>query len=323
MEITAQAIADMLGGELVGDPAAVVNAPARIEQARKGNICFLANPKYEHYIYDTRASVLLVNRSFVPKQAVPATLIKVDDAYAAVAQLLDYYAQLKRNRKRGNRFWARLSPKRSIACSARIGRGTYIAPQVYVGPHVKIGRNCEIHPGVRILHDCVIGDNCILHANAVIGDDGFGFAPLPDGSYRKIPQLGNVVVEDDVEIGAGTTVDRSTMGSTIIRRGVKLGNLCNIAHNVEVGEHTVMAGLTGVAGSTKIGRRCRFGGQAGVNGHISVPDDTSLAGQSGLISAPKEPGQVMMGFPALEHGTFLRAYAKFRRNGESDEPSGQ
>jgi UDP-3-O-[3-hydroxymyristoyl] glucosamine N-acyltransferase len=318
MEMTAQAIADWLGGELVGDPAAIVTGPARIEQARKGNICFLANPKYEHYIYDTQASVLLVNRSFVPKQPVPATLILVDDAYAAVAQLLEFFAQVRKKRKRGNRLWARLSPKCSIACSARIGKGTHISPQVYVGPRVRIGRNCEIHPGVRIMHDCVIGDNCILHANAVIGEDGFGFAPLPDGSYRKIPQLGNVILEDNVDIGAGTAVDRSTMGSTIIRKGVKIGNLCEIAHNVEVGENTVMAGLTGVAGSAKIGRRCKFGGQAGINGHITVPDDTSLAGQSGLITSLKEPGQVLMGFPALEHGTFLRAYAKFRRSGQSD-----
>lgn len=319
MEITAQAIADLLGGEVVGDPAAIVTGPARIEQARPGNICFLANPKYEHYIYDTRASVLLVNRSFVPKQAVPATLVKVDDAYASVALLLEHFSRLRKAQKRGNRLWARLSPKCSIACSARIGKGTRIAPQVYVGPRVKIGRNCDIHPGVRILHDCVIGDNCILHAGVVIGDDGFGFAPQPDGSYHKIPQLGNVVVEDDVEIGAGTTVDRATMGSTLIHKGVKIGNLCNIAHNVEIGEHTVMAGLVGIAGSAKIGKRCKLGGFAAVNGHLSVPDDTTLAGHTGLITPLKASGKVMMGYPALEYGQYLRAYAHFRRNGESDE----
>ena len=319
METTAREIAEWLGGDLVGDPAAVVTGPARIEQARKGDVCFLANPKYEHYIYDTQASVLLVNRSFEPKRPVPATLIKVDDAYAAVALLLEHFKRLRQARKRGNRLWARLSPKCAIACSARIGKGTRISPQVYIGPRVKIGRNCELHPGVRILHDCVIGDNCILHANAVIGDDGFGFAPLPDGSYRKIPQLGNVVVEDDVEIGAGTTVDRSTMGSTFIRRGVKLGNLCNIAHNVDVGEDTVMAGLVGIAGSAKIGKRCKLGGFAAVNGHLTVPDDTTLAGHTGLITPLKASGKVVMGYPALEYGQYLRAYAHFRRNGESDE----
>ena len=318
MEITARTIADLLGGEVVGDPAAVVTGPARIEQARKGNVCFLANPKYEHYIYDTQASVLLVNRTFEPKQPVPATLVKVDDAYAAVSTLLDYYAQLRRDQPRGNRFWARLAPNRSIACSARIGRGTHIAPQVYVGPRVKIGRNCILHPGVRILHDCVIGDNCILHANVVIGDDGFGFAPLEDGSYRKIPQLGNVVLEDNVDIGTGTTIDRATMGSTLIHRGVKIDNLCQIGHNVEIGEDTVMAALSGIAGSAKVGKRCKIGGQSGVNGHVTVPDDTVLAGQSGIIGSVRKPGLTLMGYPALEYGTYLRAYAKFRRSGTPD-----
>jgi UDP-3-O-[3-hydroxymyristoyl] glucosamine N-acyltransferase len=278
----------------------------------------LANLKYEHYIYDTQASVLLVNRTFEPKQPVPATLVKVDDAYAAVSTLLDYYAQLRRDKPRGNRLWARLAPNRSIACSARIGQGTHIAPQVYVGPRVKIGRNCILHPGVKIFHDCVIGDGCILHANVVIGDDGFGFAPLEDGSYRKIPQLGNVVLEDNVDIGTGTTIDRATMGSTLIHRGVKIDNLCQIGHNVEIGEDTVMAALSGLAGSAKVGKRCKIGGQSGVNGHVTVPDDTVLAGQSGIIGPVRKPGLTLMGYPALEYGTYLRAYAKFRRSGAPD-----
>ena len=319
MEITAQTIAALLGGEVVGDPATVVTGPARIEQAREGNICFLANPKYEHYIYDTRASVLLVNRSFEPRQPVAATLVKVDDAYAAVPVLLDFFNRQRRSRKRGNRLWARLSLKRTIACSARIGKGTYIYPQVFVGARVKIGRNCILHPGVRVLHDCIIGDNCILHANAVIGDDGFGFAPGEDGSYHKIPQLGNVILEDNVDVGTGTTVDRATMGSTILRKGVKIDNLCQIGHNVEVGEDTVMAALSGIAGSAKIGKRCRIAGQCGVNGHIEVPDDTTLAGRTGLVSPPDKSGLTLMGYPALEIGTFMRAYVKFRRSGQPDD----
>jgi len=323
MEITARTIADLLGGEVVGDPAAVVTGPARIEQARKGNVCFYANPKYEHYIYDTKASVLLVNRTFEPKQPVPATLVKVDDAYAAVSTLLDYFSQLRHAKLRGNRLWARLSLKRSIACSARIGKGTHIGPQVYIGPHVKIGSNCILHPGVRIFHDCVIGDGCILHANVVIGDDGFGFAPMEDGSYRKIQQLGNVVLEDNVDIGAGTTIDRATMGSTLIHKGVKIDNLCQVGHNVEIGENTVMAALSGIAGSAKVGKRCKIGGQSGINGHITVPDDTVLAGQSGIIGPVRKPGLTLMGYPALEYGTYLRAYAKFRQSGASDNKGGR
>lgn len=319
MEITAQILAELLGGELVGDPQVVVVRPARIEQARKGDICFYANPKYERYVYDTKASVLLVNKSFEPKQPVPATLIRVDNAYESVSVLLDFFARMRHARVKGNRLWARLSLRRSVACSARIGKGTHIYPQVYVGPHVKVGKNCILYPGVRIYHDCVIGDNCIVHAGAVIGADGFGFAPQADGTYRKIEQLGNVVVENDVEIGANATIDRSTMGSTVIHRGVKLDNLCHIAHNVEVGEDTVMAAMTGIAGSTKIGRHCMFGGQSGVNGHVSIADDTTVAAQSGVIGTVRKSGTMLIGYPALEYGTYMRAYAKFRSSGRDDK----
>lgn len=255
MEITAKTLAEVLGGEVVGDPSVTVSGPARIEQGRKGTICFYANPKYEHYVYQTKADILLVNRDFEPKSPIAATLIKVDDAYASVAKLLSYFSSLKKRRLRGNRLAARLSLRTSVSASARIGKGTHIFPQVYVGPRVKIGSNCILYPGVRIYHDCVIGDNCILHGNAVIGADGFGFAPVEDGSYEKIPQLGNVVLEDDVEIGACTTVDRATMGSTVVRRGVKIDNLCQVAHNVEMGSDTVMAALSGIAGSAKVGSR--------------------------------------------------------------------
>ena len=318
MEITAQTLADLLGGEIVGDPRTVVTGPARIEQGRKGDVCFLANPKYEHYIYDTKASVLLVNKSFVPSAPVPATLIKVDDAYRAVSVLLDFFSRQKHARKRGNRLWARLSLRRSVACSARIGKGTYVYPQVYLGPHVKVGKNCILYPGVRIYHDCVIGDNCILHAGVVIGADGFGFAPLEDGSYRKIQQLGNVVIEDDVEIGANSTVDRATMGSTIVRKGVKIDNLCQVAHNVEVGQNTVMAALAGIAGSARIGAHCMIGGQSGVAGHVTVADGTVLAGQSGIIGNIRKPGTSLMGYPAIEYGTYMRAYAKFKRSASEE-----
>ena len=319
MEITAQTLAELLGGEIVGDPQTVVKAPARIEQARKGDICFYANPKYEKYVYQTKASVLLVNRSFEPRQPVPATLIKVDDAYQSVSVLLDFFGRMRHLEKRGNRFWARLSLRRSVACSARIGKGTYLYPQVYVGPHVKIGKHCILYPGVRIYHDCVIGDNCILHAGAVIGADGFGFAPLEDGTYRKIQQLGNVVLEDNVEVGANATVDRATMGSTVVHKGVKIDNLCQIAHNVEVGENTVMAALTGIAGSARIGRHCMLGGQSGVNGHVAVADNTVLAGQSGIIGTVRKSGTTLMGYPALEYGMYMRAYAKFRKSGMKEE----
>jgi len=321
MEITAQTIADLLGGEVVGDPEVVVTSPARIEQARKGNVCFYANPKYERFVYATQASVLLVNRTFEPKEPVPATLVKVDDAYAGVSVLLDYFSRARRDRKRGNRLWARLSLQRSIACSARIGKGTHIYPQVYLGPRVKVGKDCIIYPGVRIYHDCVIGDRCIIHANAVIGADGFGFAPQKDGTYRKIPQLGNVVLGDDVEIGAGTTVDRATMGSTLVHSGVKIDNLCQVGHNVEVGDDTVMAALSGIAGSAKLGKRCMIGGQSGVNGHITLADDTMLAGRTGVIGDIRKPGARLMGYPALEYGTFMRAYAKFRRSGSTEKKS--
>lgn len=316
MEMTAQSLAELLGGEVVGDPSAPVSRPARIEHARKGDVCFYANPRYERYVYGTKASVLLVGRDFEPARPVSATLIRVDDPYAAIAAVLGHFAS---SGKRGNRFWSRLSLRRSVALSARIGKGTYIYPQVYVGPRVKIGRDCILYPGVRIYHDCEIGDRCILHAGAVIGADGFGFAPQSDGTWKKIPQLGNVVVEDDVEVGANSTIDRATMGSTRIGRGVKIDNLCQVAHNVEVGDGTVMAAMTGLAGSAHIGKRCMFGGQSGVNGHVTVADGTVLAGHSGIIGDIRKPDTKLMGYPALDYGNFMRSYAIFRRQGTTSD----
>lgn len=313
MEITAQMIADMLGGEVSGNPHEKVSAPSRIEQGKRGDICFLANPKYEHYIYDTKASVLIVNRSFVPKREIPATLILVDDAYASVAKLLDYFNSLRRTKLRGNRFHARYNCfSNNIASSASIGRGTHIFPNVYMGPKVKVGRDCIIYPGVRIYRDCEIGDRCIIHANAVIGSDGFGFAPQPDGSYSKIPQTGKVVIESDVEIGACTTIDRATMGSTIIRRGVKIDNQCMVAHNVEIGPDTVMAAQSGIAGSTKVGARCVIGGKVGIAGHLVIADGTKIAADSGVMGSIKEPGATLMGSPAFDYHQYMRAYALFK-----------
>ena len=315
-QVTAQQIAARLGGEVVGNPDVTVSAPARIESGKPGTVCFYANPKYEHYLYSCQASVILVNRSFEPAQPITATLVKVDDAYASVAELLGWFQQLRQARPRGNRFCARFSLRRSIACSARIGRGTCIFPQVYLGPRVKVGRNCILYPGVKVYHDCVIGDNCIVHANAVIGADGFGFAPTEDGSYKKIPQTGNVVLEDNVEVGACTTIDRATMGSTIIRRGVKLDNLCQVAHNVEVGENTVMAAQGGIAGSARIGKQCMIGGQSGFNGHITVADHTTVAARTGVIGNVKKEGETLLGYPAIDLKTYMKAYAKFKADGK-------
>lgn len=317
MKITAKDIAELLGGEIVGDENVEVSSPARIEYGKSGNVCFFANPKYERYVYESKAGIILVNRTFEPKQPVSATLIRVDDAYKAVADLLDWFSAMKRSRVRGNRFAARfLTPSIHIACSARIGRGTHIYPQVYLGPNVRVGEGCVIYPGVKVYHDCVIGNNCIIHANAVIGADGFGFAPCPDGTYKKIQQTGNVVIEDNVELGANTTVDRAVMGSTIVHRGVKIDNLCQVAHNVEVGDNTVMAALSGIAGSAKVGKQCVIGGQCGIVGHLSVADHTTLGARCGVGKSVTKEGSVLLGFPAMDHYEYMRAYSVFKKNGQ-------
>lgn len=326
MEITAQSIADFLHGTVVGDANARVSSAARIEQGRPGTICFFANPKYEHYVYDNKASIILVNNTFEPKQPVSATMIKVENAYEAVASLLEYISSLKKSTKRGNRWLVCRPLSSSIGKGTNIGRqviigkhvkiGKYcrIYPQVYLGDNVKVGSNVIIYPGVRIYHDCVIGDNCILQANCVIGADGFGFAPREDGSYKKIPQTGNVVLEDDVEVGANTTVDRATMGSTIVHKGVKLDNLCQVAHNVEIGDNTVMAALSGLAGSAKIGKQCIIGGQSSIVGHITVADHTTIAARTGVIGNVRKEGEILLGYPAIDHKEYMKAYAIFKSN---------
>lgn len=327
MELIAKQIAEILGGTVDGNPEAVVRSFARIESGKPGSISFYANPKYEKYVYRTKASVLIVNKDFEPSAAVTPTMVRVDNAYEAVAALLDYVTAMKRRHRRHRalfcriRFSARLGKKVSVGSftyigrRARIGDCCNIYENVYIGDDVSLGRNCIIYPGVRIYPGSVIGDNVILHAGVVIGSDGFGFAPRPDGSYRKIEHTGNVIIEDDVEIGANTTVDRSQIGSTIIHRGVKIDNLCQIAHNVEIGEDTVMCALAGIAGSTKVGKRCVIAGQVGIAGHINIADDTKFAAQTGVLGNVRQPGGSYMGSPAIPYNEFMRSYAIFRRQG--------
>lgn len=325
MEITAETIARHFGGEIIGDPGVKVSSVAKIENGRPGNICFLANPKYERYLYTSKASIIIINREFRPEKPVEPTLVVVENAYQAVASLLDLLNTLKRSRRSGRsllsvRRWSSKIGKgvyigafSYVGPGSVIGRGCQIHPQVYIGRDVVIGENTILYPGVKIYDGCRIGANCILHANAVIGSDGFGFAPAQDGSYKKIPQTGNVVVEDDVEIGANTVVDRATMGSTVIRRGVKLDNLIQIAHNVEIGADTVIAAQTGVAGSSRIGARCQLGGQVGVAGHIVIADNTRIGAQAGILGSIKKEGEVLLGSPAMDYKEYLKAYALFRK----------
>ena len=309
MELTARQLAEVLNGTVEGNPQAKVSSFAKIEHGKPGQLCFFANPKYEHYVYTSKASVLLVNSDFVPREPVTPTLVRVENAYTALADLLGYMAKQKKayRRHRG---------RCRIAWSAKLGRKVYVGDFVTIGAGTRIGSNCIIYPGVHIFPGMVIGDRVILHAGCIIGDDGFGNAPQPDGSWRKIEHVGNVVIGNDVEIGSNTTVDRAPMESTIIEDGVRIDNLCQIAHNVVVGENTAIAALSGIAGSSKIGKNCILAGQVGVSGHVTVADKTTLAAQSGVIGNIRKSGDVYFGSPAILHRTFLRAYAKFKRSGE-------
>ena len=324
MEFTASAIAGFLKGDIIGNPEIKVNTIAKIEEGQSGALSFLANPKYEHYLYDTKSSIVLVNKTFVPSAAVSATMIKVENAYEAFASLLRLVDQ-SRPRKKGIHPSAIIEPTAKVGSDVYIGPYSYIGenciigdgccvyPQVYVGDNTKLGNNCIINPGVKIYHDCVIGEGCIIHAGSVIGSDGFGFAPQSDNEYMKIPQLGNVVLEDNVEIGANVTIDRATMGSTFIRKGVKLDNLIQIGHNVEVGENTVMAAQTGISGSTKVGKNCMFGGQVGLAGHIRIANGTKIGAQGGILGDVKEENSVIIGSPAIEFRQFLKSSVIFRK----------
>ncbi len=322
MEFSAQQIAAFLGGTVDGNPDVKVSNFSKIEEGKPGTLTFLANPKYEHHIYNTQASIVLVNNDFSPTEPLETTLVRVPNAYAALALLLNMVEQSKGSR-------SGIDSTAYIAASAEVGENCYVGNFAYIGNNVKLGKNCQIYPyayvgdnvtvgdncilypHVTVYHDCQVGNNCIFHAGSVIGADGFGFAPEGEG-YKKIPQLGNVIVEDDVEIGANTTVDRAVMDSTIIRQGVKLDNLVQIAHNVEVGAHTVMAAQVGIAGSVKVGRHCMFGGQVGLAGHIHIADNVTLGAQSGVISDVKEP-VTLLGAPAINAKNFMRSSAIFNR----------
>jgi len=324
MEFTVATIAGFLNGEISGNPDIKVNTVAKIEEGQIGALSFLANPKYEHYLYDTKSSVVLVNKSFVPSQKVEATLIKVENSYEAFASLLRLVDQA-RPRKKGIHATAIIESTSKIGSDVFIGPYAYIGenciigdgcaiyPQVYIGDNTKLGNNCTINPGVKIYHDCILGEGCIIHAGTVIGSDGFGFAPQSDSEFMKIPQLGNVVLEDHVEIGANVAIDRATMGSTIIRKGVKLDNLIQIGHNVEVGENSVMAAQTGISGSTKVGKNCMFGGQVGLAGHIKIANGTKIGAQGGILGDVKEENTIIIGSPAIELKQFLRSSVIFKK----------
>lgn len=324
-ELSANDIAEVLGGVVEGDPQTMVSSFARIENGKPGSLSFYANPKYEKYVYSSKASVLIVNRDFTPAATVTPVLVRVDNAYEAVATLLDYVTQRKYRRHRALfcriRLSAKLGKKVYVGSFSYIGRRTQVGDctkiyeNVYIGDNVRIGSKCIIYPGVRIYPNMVIGDNVILHAGVVIGGDGFGFAPRPDGSYKKIEHTGNVIIENDVEIGANTTVDKSQMGSTVIHRGVKIDNLCQIGHNVEIGEDTVMCAMSGIAGSTKIGKRCVITGQVGIAGHLTIADDTKFGAQSGVQGSITKPGGSYMGSPAIPYNEFMRSYVMFRKQG--------
>lgn len=323
MKFTAQQIANLLQGRVEGNPDAAVRTFAKIEEGMEGAISFLANPHYEHYIYETESTIVLVNDDFVPSQPVKATLIRVPNAYEAVARLLTFY-QSQVAKRSGIHPTAVIEPSATVGADCYVGAHAYIGDGVTVGrgtqiyanavieKNARVGADCLIYPGVSVYHDCVIGDRVTLHSGCVIGADGFGFAPAADG-YEKIPQIGNVIIEDDVEVGANTCVDRSTMGSTHIRRGVKLDNLVQVAHNCEVGANTVMSAQVGVAGSTKIGEWCMFGGQVGIAGHAVIGDRTLSGAQAGIAGSIRKGHVTVQGSPAIDAKVFARASAVYKQ----------
>jgi len=324
MQFTAQQIAGLLNGTIEGDPSATVSQLAKIEEATEGTLSFLANPKYEQYLYTTGASIVIVNNDQLLSEPVKATLLRVENAYTAITILLELYNKIKLDK-------SGIEEPSFIHPSAQLGENVYIGAFSYIGPNVKIGDNSKVYPntyiaddvvigkesilfsGVKVYFDCKIGNNVIIHSGAVIGSDGFGFAPTGDGTYQKISQIGNVILEDDVEVGSNTTIDRATMGSTIIRKGVKLDNLVQIAHNVEIGINTVIAAQTGISGSTKIGERVVLGGQVGIVGHINVPNGTQLQAKTGLSRSIKEDNQKWAGTPASTYTAHMRSQVALGR----------
>lgn len=322
MKFTAEQIAGILNGEVVGNPNAEVSKLAKIEEGIPGSLTFLSNPKYQNYIYTTQATITIVNKNFEPENPITTTLIKVDDPYQAFSKLLEYYNQVKLMKSGieqpsvisdgvtyGDDLY--LGSFCYVGKNVKIGNNVKIYPNTFIGDNVVIGDNCVFFAGVRVYSETEIGNNCVIHSGVIVASDGFGFAPHEDGTYSKIPQIGNVILEDDVEIGACTTIDRATMGSTIIRKGVKLDNQIQIAHNVEIGENTVIAAQTGIAGSTKIGKNCMIGGQVGVAGHITIGDNVRIQAQSGIGKSLKD-GEVVQGSPAFTYGDFSKSYVHFR-----------
>jgi UDP-3-O-[3-hydroxymyristoyl] glucosamine N-acyltransferase len=322
MKFTAAQIAGILEGEVVGNPNAEVFKLSKIEEGTEGSLTFLANPKYINYIYSTQATITIVNNTFEPEQEITTTLIKVEDAYKSFSKLLEYYNQVKLMKSgieqpsvisEGVTYGSDLylGSFCYVGKNVTIGDNVKIYPNTFIGDNVTIGDNCVFFAGVRIYSETVIGDRCTIHSGTIIGSDGFGFAPQEDGTYVKVPQIGNVIIEDDVEIGACTTVDRATLGSTIIRKGVKLDNHIQVAHNVEIGENTVIAAQTGIAGTTKIGKNCLIGGQVGFAGHLVIGDGVKIQAQSG-IGKNLEAGEVVQGSPAFNYGDFAKSFVHFR-----------
>lgn len=324
MEFTAQQIAELLEGTVEGNPQVKVSNLAKIEEGKPGTLTFLANPKYEDFIYTTQSSLVIVNDSFVAAQPITATLVRVKDAYKSFAKLLDTYNQILHNR-------TGIESPNFISATATVGENIYVGAFVYIGEKAVIGNNVKLYPGVyigdnasigdgtilfpgvKVYTDCHIGKECRIHAGVVIGADGFGFAPQDDSNYMKVAQIGNVIIEDHVEIGSNTTIDRATLGSTIIRKGVKLDNLIQVAHNVDIGEHTVIAAQTGIAGSTKIGRFCMIGGQVGIVGHLVIADKVKIAAQSGIGTSILNEGDILQGSPAYFIGDYKKSYIGFRK----------
>ena len=324
MEFKASQIAEILNGSIEGNPDIRVNKLSKIEEGTSGSVTFLANPQYTPFIYTTDASVVIVNKNFIPETSLKktCTLIRVEDAYKAFAKLLATYNQLQRNKK-GIEEGAFISTTASIGKGVYIGATAYIGnnaiiedyvkiyPQSYIGDNVIVKTGTTLFPGVKIYSDCIVGSYCEIHSGVVIGADGFGFTPNLENNYEKVPQIGNVIIEDHVEIGANTSIDRATLGSTIIRKGVKLDNLIQVAHNVEIGENTVIAAQTGIAGSVKIGKNCMIGGQVGIKGHITIADNVKIAAQSGVGINLRE-GEIVQGSPSFQHGEYKRSYVLFR-----------
>lgn len=331
MQFSAEQIASLIQGKIEGNSLTQVSGFGKIEEAGPEDLAFLANPKYEDFLYITNAGIIIIGEQLELKQPVKSTLIRVKDAYSSFATLMQYYQQIKTKQMVGIEDPVFIHPSAKIGEqvyiaafsyigeNAVIGNETKIYAQVYVGANVKIGDRTVLHPGVKIYHDCLVGNDVTIHAGTVLGSDGFGFAPQQNGTYNKVPQLGNVIIEDQVEIGANTCIDRATMGSTLIRKGTKLDNLLQIAHNVEVGEHGVIAAQTGISGSTKLGKNVMIGGQVGIVGHITIADGTRINGQSGVSKSVTEPNTALNGRPAYDYGASMRAQAVYKKLPDLDK----